>query len=89
MQKMLPKGKEIILGMSRDPRMGPLLMFGLGGIYTEALKDVSFRLAPLRENVALEMIMDIRATNCCAASAANRRPMCRLSLNACCACRSL
>lgn len=60
-QKMLPKGKEIILGMSRDPRMGPLLMFGLGGIYTEALKDVSFRLAPLRENVALEMIMDIRA----------------------------
>jgi acetyl coenzyme A synthetase (ADP forming)-like protein len=60
-QKMLPRGKEIILGMSRDPRMGPLLMFGLGGIYTEALKDVSFRLAPLRENVALEMIMDIRA----------------------------
>jgi acetyltransferase len=53
--------KEIILGMSRDPRLGPLLMFGLGGIYTEALKDVSFRLAPLRENVALEMIMDIRA----------------------------
>lgn len=60
-QKMLPKGKEIILGMSRDPRMGPLLMFGLGGIYTEALKDVSFRLAPLRENVALEMTMDIRS----------------------------
>ena len=60
-QKMLAKGKEIILGMSRDPRMGPLLMFGLGGIYTEALKDVSFRLAPIRENVALEMTMDIRA----------------------------
>jgi acetyltransferase len=60
-QKMLPPGKEIILGSSRDPRMGPLLMFGLGGIYTEALKDVAFRLAPLRENMALEMIMDIRA----------------------------
>ena len=60
-QKMLPKGKETIIGMSRDPRLGPLLMFGLGGIYTEALKDVSFRLAPLRENVALEMIMNIRA----------------------------
>jgi hypothetical protein len=57
----IAKGKEIILGMSRDPRMGPLLMFGLGGIYTEALKDVSFRLAPLRENEALEMTMDIRA----------------------------
>ncbi len=60
-QKMLPKGKEIILGMTRDPRMGPLLMFGLGGIYTEALKDVAFRLAPLRENVALEMIGSIRS----------------------------
>ncbi len=60
-QKMLPKGKEIILGMSRDPRMGPLLMFGLGGIYTEALKDVAFRLAPIRENQALEMIMGIRS----------------------------
>jgi acetate---CoA ligase (ADP-forming) len=60
-QKMLPKGKETILGMTRDPRMGPLLMFGLGGIYTEALKDVSFRHAPLRENVALEMTMDIRS----------------------------
>ncbi len=60
-QKMLPPGKEIILGMSRDPRMGPLLMFGLGGIYTEALKDVAFRLAPIRENVATEMIRDIRS----------------------------
>jgi acetyltransferase len=60
-QKMLPKGKETILGMTRDPRMGPLLMFGLGGIYTEALKDVQFRLAPLRENVARDMITAIRS----------------------------
>jgi acetyltransferase len=60
-QKMLPKGKEIILGMTRQPNMGPLLMFGLGGIYTEALKDVAFRLAPLRENVAQEMIKAIRS----------------------------
>ncbi|HOA72332.1 MAG TPA: acetate--CoA ligase family protein [Phycisphaerae bacterium] len=60
-QKMLPKGKEIILGMTRDPRFGPLLMFGLGGIYTEALRDVAFRLAPIRENVAGEMIKDIRS----------------------------
>ena len=60
-QKMLPKGKEIILGMTRDPRLGPLLMFGLGGIYTEALRDVSFRLAPIRENVATEMVKDIRS----------------------------
>jgi len=60
-QKMLEKGKEIILGMTRDELFGPLLMFGLGGIYTEALRDVSFRLAPLRENVAGEMIKDIRS----------------------------
>jgi len=60
-QKMLEPGKEIILGVTRDPRFGPLLMFGLGGIYTEALRDVSFRLAPLRENVASEMIKDIRS----------------------------
>lgn len=60
-QKMLDKGKEIILGMTRDPKFGPLLMFGLGGIYTEALRDVSFRLAPIRENDASEMVRNIRA----------------------------
>jgi len=60
-QKMLAPGKEIILGVTRDPRFGPLLMFGLGGIYTEALRDVSFRLAPLRENIAAEMVKDIRS----------------------------
>jgi len=60
-QKMLDPGKEIILGMSRNPRFGPLLMFGLGGIYTEALRDVSFRLAPIRENVAMEMVRKIRS----------------------------
>jgi acetyltransferase len=60
-QKMLQPGKEIILGVTRDPRFGPLLMFGLGGIYTEALRDVAFRLAPIRENVASEMITDIRS----------------------------
>lgn len=60
-QKMLPPGKETILGVTRDAKFGPLLMFGLGGIYTEALRDVSFRLAPLRENVAAEMVRSIRS----------------------------
>lgn len=60
-QKMLAKGKEIILGMTRDPKFGPLLMFGLGGIYTEALRDVAFRLAPIREDVAKEMVKSIRS----------------------------
>lgn len=60
-QKMLPKGKETIIGMSRDERFGPLIMFGLGGIYTEALKDVSFRLAPIRQNSANVMVKSIRS----------------------------
>lgn len=59
-QKMMDRGKEVILGVTRDKRFGPVLMVGLGGIYTEILKDVSFRLAPLRENEAEEMIREIR-----------------------------
>jgi acetyltransferase len=55
-EEMVRAGKEVILGMNRDPQFGPLLMFGLGGIYVEALEDVSFRLAPIREYSALAMI---------------------------------
>lgn len=60
MQAMARKGREIILGMQRDPRFGPLVMFGLGGTYVEIFKDVSFRLAPLRELSARHMIESIR-----------------------------
>ena len=60
-QKMLEPGKEVILGMTRHPTFGPMLMFGLGGIYTEALRDVAFRLAPIRENIAGLMIRGIRS----------------------------
>ncbi len=60
-QKMCEPGKEIILGVTRDQRFGPVLMFGLGGIYTETFRDVAFRLAPIRENVAMEMIREIRS----------------------------
>jgi len=59
-QKMAGKGKETIIGMNRDPHFGPLLMFGLGGVYVEALKDVTFRIAPIRELSAQRMIKDIR-----------------------------
>ena len=55
-EEMAPAGKEIILGMNRDPQFGPILMFGLGGIYVEALEDVTFRLAPIRELTAEMMI---------------------------------
>lgn len=55
-EQMALPGKEIILGMNRDPQFGPILMFGLGGIYVEALEDVTFRLAPIRELTAELMI---------------------------------
>jgi 4-hydroxybutyryl-CoA synthetase (ADP-forming) len=55
-EEMVHAGKEVILGMNRDSQFGPILMFGLGGIYVEALEDVSFRLAPIREYSALAMI---------------------------------
>jgi len=55
-ETMAAPGKEVILGMSRNPQFGPILMFGLGGIYVEALEDVTFRLAPIRELTASMMI---------------------------------
>lgn len=60
-EPMAPSGKEVILGMNRDPQFGPILMFGLGGIYVEALQDVTFRLAPIRELAAEMMIKRTKA----------------------------
>ncbi|MEN2974669.1 MAG: acetate--CoA ligase alpha subunit [Candidatus Caldarchaeales archaeon] len=60
-QEMVRDGLEVIFGVKRDPLFGPVVMFGLGGIYVEAYKDVSFRLAPIRELSAYHMIEDIRA----------------------------
>ncbi len=59
-QEMVGNGKETILGMKRDPHFGPLLMFGLGGIYVEVFKDVIFRIAPIRELGAKYMIEGIK-----------------------------
>ncbi len=62
-QQMVKGGKEVIIGMNRDPQFGPLLMFGLGGVYVEALKDVTFRVAPIDRREGKEMLSEIRAYN--------------------------
>ena len=59
-QEMCSRGKEVILGMNRDPRFGPLMMFGMGGTMVEVLKDVSFYLAPLTEDEAKQMLVSTR-----------------------------
>ncbi len=62
-QEMIVGGKEVVVGMQRDPHFGPLMMFGLGGIYVEALHDVAFRVAPFDRREAHEMINEIRGVN--------------------------
>jgi acetyltransferase len=59
-QRMLPGGREVILGGKRDPSFGPVIMFGLGGIYAEVFRDVVFRLAPLTADEAHSMISEVR-----------------------------
>ena len=59
-QRMVAGGIEAIIGVTHDPSFGPLIMFGLGGIYVETLKDVSFRIHPITDVDAVEMIHSIR-----------------------------
>ena len=60
-QEMVKGIRELVVGLTRDPQFGPCVMFGLGGIFTEILRDVSFRVAPLTRHDALEMMQEIRA----------------------------
>jgi acyl-CoA synthetase (NDP forming) len=60
-QEMVKGKRELAIGLTRDPQFGPCVMFGLGGIFTEVLEDVSFRLAPLERRDALEMMDEIKA----------------------------
>lgn len=60
LQEYVRGGRELIVGMTQDPNFGPLLMFGLGGVYVETLRDVVFRVPPLTELDALEMMRQIR-----------------------------
>ncbi len=60
-QEFAPPGLELIIGLIRDPQFGPTVMFGLGGIFVEVYRDVSFRVAPLTEEDADSMIKEIKA----------------------------
>jgi acyl-CoA synthetase (NDP forming) len=60
-QEMAPPSTEVIVGAIKDPQFGPALMFGLGGIFVEVLKDVTFRVAPITEDEACEMITEVKA----------------------------
>jgi acetyltransferase len=60
-QEMVRGGRETIVGLSKDPQFGHLLMFGLGGIYVEVLKDVSFRVVPINKQLAEDMVKSIRS----------------------------
>lgn len=60
-EKMAHKGLEVIIGMTRDPQFGPMLMFGLGGIFVEVMKDVTFHLAPITEQEATQMLKSTKS----------------------------
>ncbi|OGQ95110.1 MAG: acyl-CoA synthetase [Deltaproteobacteria bacterium RIFOXYD12_FULL_57_12] len=60
-EKMVDRGLEVIIGMSRDPQFGPMLMFGLGGIFVEVMKDVTFHLAPITAEEAIQMLKTTRS----------------------------
>ena len=60
-QEMVRGSRELVVGLTRDSQFGPCVMFGLGGIFTEILKDVSFRVAPIEKRDALEMMQEIKA----------------------------
>lgn len=59
-QEMVEGKRELVVGMTRDPQFGPCVMFGLGGIFTEVLEDVSFRVAPLEKLDAMDMMREIK-----------------------------
>jgi acyl-CoA synthetase (NDP forming) len=60
LRRMIPKGEEVILGSKRDVSFGGVVMFGLGGIFVEVMKDISFKVAPLSQKEAQDMIDEIK-----------------------------
>ncbi len=84
-QEMIKGSRELVVGLIRDPQFGPCVMFGLGGIFTEALKDVTFRVAPIETRDALEMMDEIRAKKLLepfrGSPAVNREVLARILVN--------
>ena len=60
-QELVKGRRELVAGMTRDPQFGPCVMFGLGGIFTEVLRDISFRVAPIEKRDAMEMAGEIKS----------------------------
>lgn len=60
-QEMAPSSTEVIVGSTKDQQFGPVLMFGLGGVFVEILKDVTFRVAPITEEEARDMVTEVKA----------------------------
>jgi 3-hydroxypropionyl-CoA synthetase (ADP-forming) len=60
LEKMVPPGAELIVGLQNDPQFGPIIMVGIGGIYTEVFKDVAFRVLPITKQDALDMVNDLK-----------------------------
>jgi acetyl-CoA synthetase (ADP-forming) len=67
-QEYIRGQRELVIGLTRDPQFGPCVMFGLGGIFTEILKDISFRIAPLERHDAMEMMQEIKGHKILAAT---------------------
>jgi acyl-CoA synthetase (NDP forming) len=62
-QRMISQGREVILGAKRDPSFGPVVLFGLGGIYVEVFKETSLRVAPINRSEAEEMISELKTSS--------------------------
>ena len=60
-QEMVKGSREMVCGIATDPQYGPMMMFGLGGVFVEVMKDVTFRIAPLTDNDAMDMIKSVKA----------------------------
>ena len=79
-QAMIPDGFEVIIGGVRDTQAGPVIMFGLGGIWVEAMNEIAFRLAPVTRGEALNMVSEVKGATLLFKGGRGRRPVNREAL---------